>query len=243
MHNKFLEYSYNYRQLFIEEIRKLKEEFIDYIYLKRVDQFNIKLLDTYTCFLNQMYLDVSPNTPFTKLISDFITSIDLGTNFLDYDEEITNSYLIEYNMIINIHKFSYTLFSLSNSVDDSLFYTECDILKFDKSLYEKSPYDTDFIDYMDIYNTKYYKETKYADIYLISSLSNCYDKYERKEVFENNYYFNNKSLISKQMYGYMLISEDTLRYKPNIAKFATYPVYIILAIILILVIIFCIRFN
>ena len=144
-------------------------------------------------------------------------------------------------MIINIHKFSYELYSLNHEINEMDFFHGISLTELlDKNLItindfrKESYYDIDNFNHIDIYeDIDYLKDTKMVDIYLLSILSDVFGIKEYVDVFDVVYYLNNKKLLSKSIFRYMITMEDAIKMKNSLAKPLLSTFFIIIFVLII----------
>lgn len=254
---EFVKYSKFNRESFLNIASNLKELNIEMI-LKGEEIFYLKkLMEEYKNFLHKLHneyireynLDIDFDTAVCDFISCMEPQIDDST-YITKNERCLHLSCVEYNMIVNIHKFSYELFSFNHQLNELDFFhgtsltellekREITIEKFR----EESFYDIDNFSHINLpKDLEYLKLSNMIDIYLLNKLSDIleYDLY--KEFFFEISSLNSKGYLSKDEYRYFLTMEDVICAKPNTIKKAS-NLFLIIMFIASIVFLFYISYK
>lgn len=209
---KFIKYSKNNRDDFLQVVSELMLQNMDYIINNQILEFNSVIGEQYSNYLYYLFINYQlknkVNPIFSKLTKDFISSIQEQcslNNFNSTADEIKNLLFIIYNMLVNVHRFSYELYTLNKKLDEkSLFYgDDLEALLNEKKITleefrEISFYDTDNITYCTLENDlKYLKKIKMLDIYFIENLAYNFNSSDYEYIFNQFDDLNKLGLISE----------------------------------------------
>lgn len=233
---EFVKYSRDNRDLFLDKASSLKELNIEMI-IKGEEVFYLKkLMAAYEEFLHELHSNYQNQykleIDFDKVVCDFITSmapqIDDST-YITKNERCLHLSCVEYNMIVNIHKFSYELFSLNHELNEFDFFhgtSLTELLGENKITIDKfrsdSFYDIDNFSHISLPDDlEYLKLSNMIDIYLLNKLSDIEEFNDYKDFFFLISSLNSKGLLTKSQYRYFLTMEDVICAKPNTIKKAS----------------------
>lgn len=230
---EFVKFSKDKREEFLNISSNLKELNIEMIASSSESFYLRNLYTKYEEFLHKMYDDYkneySIEKEFEDLICDFIDTmkpqID-DASFITKDERCMHLVSIEYNMICNIHKFAYELYSLNHELNEYDFFhgtSLSELLERGETTTERfrkeSFYDIDNFSHITLpEDYEYLSLTNMADIYLLNIISDIYEFEGYKEFFNTMYELNSKHLLSKNLYRYFLTVEDVLYAKKATVK-------------------------
>lgn len=252
---EFLDYSKNNRKNFLDILSNEKEKNMSFmtpnlsiIYLKNI-------YEEYQKYLNKLFDDYIKENNIVGItiencICDFLTSmkpqID-DTTFITKDEITCHVCCIEYNMIVNIHKFSYELYILNHNLDEKMFFHGTSLgealenikdseerKKIISSFRDESYYDIDCFNYIDFKNDiDYLRDSTMEDIYLLSIISDALKVSEYDDQFAIGYMMNARHMLDKSTYRYMLTLEDAIKYKKSALKPLLNTFFVVIILLLV----------
>lgn len=242
----FLEFSKKNRENFLNILSDTKDLDIEFICKNNYQTYLHDIYNKYIKYLNDIYNNyIKENNlecSFNDIIYDFIDSMDPQCNNITFNTKvqiINHICCVEYNMIINIHKFSYELFILNHELceldffhGDSLTYLLNENKISVKQFREESYYDIDNFNHIDLTrDIDYLINTNMIDIYMLTILSDVCILNEYVNFFDLMYLFNSKKLLSKPLYRYLLTTEDSINAKKSHVKSILYVFFIIIFIL------------
>ncbi|MGM9970968.1 MAG: hypothetical protein ACI35W_00990 [Anaeroplasmataceae bacterium] len=245
---EFLEFSKKNREDFLNILSSTKEKNMEFIARNEVFFYINEIYKEYLAFLHKLYDNYTNNNdisvPFNDIIYDFIDSMKTQCDdpkFITKDEYTNHVCCVEYNMIINIHKFSYELFSLNHILNekdffhgDSLTYLLEENKITIKEFREESYYDIDNFNHIDLKeDINYIINTTMIDIYMLTVLSDVCEIKDYDDIFNLTYAFNSKKLLSTTLYRYLLTMEDAIKMKKSYVKGFLYIFFIVIIILVI----------
>lgn len=229
----FLSYSKKCRLDFLNILSNLKEQNMelipreeDFFYLQNVYKEYEKYLHKLHEDYNQQY---NLNINFSDICYDFLITIKEqcdDPSSINRDQKCQNIACIEYNIIVDIHKFAYELYSINHELNEFDFFhgtslselLENNLTTVDK-FREESFYDIDNFNHITLPDDiDYLIKSDMIDIYLLASLSDVYESKEYDDFFNIIYTLNNKKFISKSIYRYFITIEDLFKMKKSILK-------------------------
>lgn len=243
---EFLEYSKLNRESFLDIVSNLMEMDMEFISRNEVFFFLKELFEKYTNYLhtilenyNEKYsLDIK----FEDVVYDFVSTMEpqiIDPGFITKDEYTNHLCCVIYNMIINIHKYSYEIFSKNNELNEKAFFhgtSLSELLEKNEITIEQfrqeSYYDIDNFNHIDLINdTKYLISTNMIDIYLLTILSDVVEVKEYLNFYDIMYALNYKKLISKPLFRFLITMEDAIKMKRSYAKGIIYTLVACLMIL------------
>lgn len=238
----FKEFSYKCRIDFLNKLSNCKELNIEMLQTSSETFYLKRIYQEYLSYLHNLHESYSKDNNieilFDDIIYDFISSMEdqiNDTSFITKNERCMHLVSIEYNMIVNIHKFAYELFSRNHTLNEMDFFhgtSLTSLLENNEITIEKfrqeSFYDIDNFNHIKLPDDyEYLTLTKMIDIYLLNIISDIYNFEDYKDFFSIMYTFNSKGLLDKDLYRYFLTLEDVLYAKKSIAKNLSYAIMII----------------
>ena len=233
----FLEFSKKCREDFLDKMSDLKELNIEML-PRNEDSFYLrKLYEAYDAYLHNLYDEYTKESnigvSFDSIVYDFLTTISDQCNdasYITFDERALHITCIEYNIIVDIHKFSYELYSRNHELNERDFFhgtSLSELLLKDMCTIEQfrneSFYDIDNFNHITIPDDiEYLKESKMIDIYLLNEVSDIKEKKDYDDFFNLMYTFKSKGMISKSLYRYLITLEDVLYAKKGIVRSLSY---------------------
>lgn len=252
---EFLEFSKNNRTAFLNILSNEKEKNMAFLTANSSVVYLNNIYDEYQKYLNKIFDEyIKENNikdiTIDKCICDFLTSMEpqiLDTSFITKDEVACHVCCIEYNMIINIHKFSYEVYSLNHSLDELKFFHGTSLTEaldnienkeerknIIKKFREESYYDIDCFNYIDFkYDQEYLNNSSMQDIYLLSLISDCLKISEYADAFAIGYMMNARHMLDKATYRYMLTIEDAIKYKKSALKPLLNTFFVVIILLLV----------
>lgn len=221
----FLLYSKKNREDFLKIITKSMLKNMDFIINNRILEFNSLIEKQYSDYLYYLFINYQTENNldfnFNELINDFISSIKeqcSQNNFYSIAIEIKNFLFLLYNMLVNIHRFSYELYILNNKLDEkSLFYgDDLEILLNENKITleefrQISFYDTDNLTYCTLENDfEYLKQIEMFDIFFVENLAYDFNSSEYEYIFNQFDNLNKLGLISKFLKSFIRTLEKLL---------------------------------
>ncbi len=248
----FLSYSKKCREDFLNILSNIKEQNMeliprgeDFFYLQNVYKAYEKYLHKLQEDYNKEY---NLNINFDNICYDFLTTIKdqcEDASFITRDQKCQNIACIEYNIVVDIHKFAYELYSFNHNLNEIDFFhgtslselLENNMITIEK-FREESFYDIDNFNHITLPDDiNYLISSEMIDIYLLACLSDVYESKDYEDFFNIIYTFNNKKLLSKSVYRYFITIEDLFKMKKGIIKNIT-STLIIMCVILSVAIMF-----
>ena len=237
----FINYSYNKRMDFLDILSNCKEQNIEMIPRGEESFYLKKIYEEYEKHLHKMYDDYKNefefNKEFNSIIYDFLSTIKAqveDASYITRDERCLHLTCIEYNMLVDIFKFSYELYSVGHNLCETDFFhgtSLTELLENNKITIEEfrreSFYDIDNFNHITLPDDiDYLIESKMIDIYLLASLSDILQSSEYDDFFNIIYQFKRQGLLDGKMYRYFITMEDVLRMKKGIIKDISYTIII-----------------
>ncbi len=230
---EFILFSKNNRESFLETLSNLMSKDINFIANGDVFIFYDKIDKLYQNYLLSLF---NSYTTENNLVADFDSLIHEFTSFISEqchvttpftkEESLQHLFAIEYNMIINIHRFSFELFILNHTLDEKKFFygerledilgrKEMTLMEFR----EKAYYDTDNIDFADINeDTVYIKDLEMFDIYFLTILSTDFRLDNYTDLYYEIYKLKHLNIISDPLYRFLITTEDSIKARMPIIK-------------------------
>lgn len=223
---EFLDLLSNKKELNMEMISKSQESF----YIREINKlFKDYLHKMHEDYQNENKIEID----FDSIIYDFIDTIDeqcSDNSYITLNERCNHLACIEYNMLVDIHKFSYELFIINHSLNELDFFHGTslgELLLNNSTTVEKfrseSYYDIDNFNHINIdKDINYLKESDMVDIYMLACLSDIIEYKDYKEYFNNIYIIKSKGILDKRLYRYLITFEDVLFSKPSYVSKTSY---------------------
>lgn len=247
---EFLEFSKKNREEFLNLLSSAKEINMEFICRNEVTFYLQRIFNNYKTYLQKLFDEyIKSNNltiSFNECVCDFIDCLEPQINnfsFITKDEYTNHVCCVEYNMIINIHKFSYELFILNNDLNELDFFhgdSLTSLLEENKITIEQfrkeSYYDIDNFNHIDLTkDLEYVINSTMMDIYLLTILSDVIVIEEYKDFFNIIYHLNSKKFISRPLYRYLLTMEDVINMKISHAKGYLYAFFSVIIILTVLI--------
>ena len=234
---EFVEFSKKKRNEFLDILSDLKEFNIE-ILARDEDLFYLKKVFTsYENFLHKLYDDYKKNNDinknFLEVSCDFISTIQEQCEDSTYITRIERSQhiaCVEYNIMVDIHKFCYELYSSNHNINEiDFFHGTCltELLEKNETTIDQfrreSFYDIDNFNHITLPDdNEYLIQSNMIDIYLLNELSDIDSKEYYDDFFNLIYVFKHNNNLTKSEYRYFITMEDILKAKKSIARNLSY---------------------
>lgn len=239
--DEFVLYSLKCREDFLNILSDLKEKNMEMI-PRGEDSFYLKrVYEEYEKYLHKLYDDYKAQNnievAFEDITYDFLTTIkeqSEDATYITRDERCLHLTCMEYNIIVDIHKFSYELFSLNHNLREKDFFHGTwltGLLRDGKTTIEEfrseSYYDIDNFNHITLPDDKEYLDnSKMIDIYLLAEVSDIKEAKDYDDFFSLLYTLRRQGYVDQTLYRYFITLEDVLRMKKGIIKDISYTIII-----------------
>lgn len=230
---EFLEFSKKNRLDFLNILSDEKEKNMSFICYGEITNYLNNIFLKYKEHLNNIFInylkEYNLSDSIDKYLCDFITSMEPqieDQTYITKDEYTCHICCIEYNMIINIHKFSYEVYTINHTINEldyfhgtSLTSLLHDNLTTIEKFRSESFYDIDNFNHIDFNkDQEYLSKSMMSDIYMLTIISDVLEIKDYPEAFSKGYILNTHHILDKETYRYILTLEDAIKYKKSLIK-------------------------